>query len=77
VYLPGETVELYRDRYVPIDPSLTRRVEVPALSNYFDAYEFGAVCKAREVRLQQCNGQLESIESISGTEVKGDTDENR
>lgn len=60
------TVEVVRDRYVPLDSWLTEPVEVPQLSDNFDVYELGAVAKAREVRLLQCNDQLATISSISG-----------
>lgn len=59
-----KTVEVTRDRYVPIDSWLVQPVEVPALSRTFDVYELGAVAKAREVRLRQCNGQLAEIGSL-------------
>jgi hypothetical protein len=54
-------VEITRDRYVPIDSWLVVPVEVPALSQGFDVYELGAVAKAREIRLLQCNGKLLEI----------------
>lgn len=58
------TVEIYRDRYIPLDSWLTAPVEVPALSSDFDVYELGAVAKQRETRLLQCNSQLAEIGSI-------------
>lgn len=45
---------------------MTSPVEVPELSEDFDVYELGAIAKARKVRIQQCNGQLQEIRSIDG-----------
>ena len=58
------TVEVVRDRYVPVDSWLTQPVEVPALSENFDVWELGAVAKQRELRLLQCNDQLSLIASL-------------
>lgn len=60
-----ETVTLYQDRYVAVPDRMTAPVDVPQLSPDFDVFELGAVAKAREVRLLQCNGQLSEIEGLS------------
>ena len=59
-----ETKTLYQDRYVAVPESLIQPVEVPALSADFDVYELGAVAKAREIRLLQCNGRLTEIAGL-------------
>ena len=59
-----ETVSLYKDRYIRVPASLTRAVDTVALSEKFDVYELGAVAKAREIRLMQCNGQLAEIAAL-------------
>lgn len=59
-----KTVEVVRDRYVPIPESLTQPVEIVELPEGFDVYQLGAAYKAAVVRLHQCNGFLTEIASI-------------
>jgi len=59
------TVEVVRDRYVQVPEWMTVPVEIIELAADFDLYELGAVSKAREVRLDQCNGQLAKIAELA------------
>ena len=59
-----ETVEVVRDRYVAVPEALVAPVDTIPLSQDFDVYELGAVAKAREVRLLQCNGKLLEISRL-------------
>lgn len=59
-----KTVELFKDRYVPVPERMTAPVEIVALSENFDVYELGAAYKAQQVRALQCNGQLAEIAAL-------------
>jgi len=50
---------------VSVPEWMTVPVEIVELSADFDLYELGAVSKAREVRLDQCNGQLAKIAELA------------
>lgn len=59
-----ETREVVVDRYIAVPDRMTAPVDVPQLSSEFDVFELGAVAKAREIRLLQCNGQLSEIAGL-------------
>ena len=64
-----ETVEVVRDRFVPVPEELTRPVEIVELEDNgglrnADTLQLGAAYKAQKVRAQQCNGQLAEIKSL-------------
>jgi hypothetical protein len=67
-----ETVTLYQDRYVPIDPRLINPVEIVLLPVSFDTLALGAAYKAQKTRAMQCNGQLAEIARIEGTKHESD-----
>jgi len=67
-----ETKEVVRDRYVPIDPSLTAPVDIITLSEDFDLYALGAAYKAQRVRAEQCNGQLAEIAKLGNSMKRED-----
>jgi len=60
-----ETVEVVRDRYVPVPERMTAPVEIVELSGNFDVFELGAAYKAQRIRALQCNGQLAEIANIT------------
>lgn len=63
-----KTVEVVRDRYVPLPESLTRPVEIIELSPDFDVFELGAAYKAQRVRFLQCQGKLAEIAELGKQE---------
>jgi hypothetical protein len=64
------TVEIVRDRYVPVPEWMTALVEIVELSADFDLPELGAAYKSQRIRALQCNGQLGEIAKIHGTETE-------
>jgi hypothetical protein len=60
-----ETVEVVRDRYVPVPERMTAPVEIVDLSGNFDVFELGAAYKAQRIRALQCNGQLAEIAGLT------------
>jgi len=59
-----ETVEVVRDRYVPVPAAMTAPVEIVELSKNFDVFELGAAYSQQRTRTIQCNGQLAEISQI-------------
>jgi len=64
-----ETVEVIRDRFVPVPEELTRPVEIVELPDNggfrnADTLQLGAAYRAQKVRAAQCNGQLAEIKSL-------------
>ncbi|MHC4302247.1 MAG: hypothetical protein ACYS7Y_33730 [Planctomycetota bacterium] len=64
-----ETIEVVRDRFVPVPDALTEPVEIVELEDNgglrnADTLQLGAAFKAQKVRAQQCNGQLAEIKSL-------------
>jgi len=64
-----ETVEVYRDRFVPVPEELTRPVEIVELPDNggyrnADTLQLGAAYRAQKVRARQCNGQLAEIATL-------------
>ena len=69
VIVEYETVELTRDRFVPVPPALTRPVEIVELEDNgglrnADTLQLGAAYRAQKVRAAQCNGQLAAIQKL-------------
>jgi len=58
------TVEVEKDRLIPITPGLVAPVEVVRLPDRIDAIALKAGYEACTVRTKQCNGQLKSIREI-------------
>jgi len=72
VIVEYETVEVVRDRFVPVPETLTRPVEIVELednggSRNADTLQLGAAYKMQKVRAEQCNGQLAEIATLNET----------
>lgn len=65
-----ETLEVYRDRLVPVPLQLTKPVEIIDLEDNgglrnADTLQLGAAYRAQKVRAKQCNGQLAEIATLT------------
>ena len=72
VIVEYETIELTRDRFVPVPAALTRPVEIVELEDNgglrnADTLQLGAAYRAQKVRAAQCNGQLAAIKNLGET----------
>ena len=73
VIVEYETIEVYRDRFVPIPLTLTNPVEIVELEDNggmrnADTLQLGAAYRAQKVRAEQCNGKLAEIARLGEEE---------
>ncbi len=69
VVVEYETIEVARDRFVPVPRALTAPVEIVELEDNgglrnADTLQLGAAYRAQKVRAAQCNGQLAAIQKL-------------
>lgn len=78
IHTEYETVQITRDRYVRVDPTLTTPVQIikpRKPRGKADTIDLLVAFQLQQVEARMCNGQLAEIANISGTapeETKND-----